>query len=199
VHVEAGEAERFGRELAIASRAEAQDGGTPGLADLGDRLATRHVLSGMDLVHLAREARARLADERLTGAAASPRARARLARFWLLVPMLVLGVAGCGALLAATLAAHRLRRYRAPLQVLTGMVSVLAGALAGGWAWLLRPLSNVAGLGAGHDVLLCAGALTLAALVGALRWASVATILLTLLLTLAALAALAWVWLGLPT
>lgn len=199
VRIEAGEAERFGRELAVAARAEAQGGATPGLADLGDRLAERHVLTGMDLVQWSRQARERLADVNRTGAAASPRERERLARFWLMVPVLVLGLAATGAVLAATLLAHLLKRYRTPLQVLTGVVSVLAGALAGGWAWLLRPLSNVATLEGGHGALLWGGALTLAAVVGALRWASVAMMLFTLLVTLLALAALGWVWLGLPT
>jgi hypothetical protein len=195
VAVEKGEAERLGRALVDAARADAGSPGALGFRELGHKLERDHVLTGLDLVQWSREARSRLADPR-SEAAADERTRARITRGWNVVPWVVLGHAGLALLLACYILWHRFARFRPSLQVLAGTVAGMALLLAGSLSWLWRPLEGLVSPGPGHLALLVGGAGLLVALVGTVRVIHLLGVLLATLLTLVALIALGWAYLG---
>jgi hypothetical protein len=197
MRVRPSEADRFGRALAEAARAEPPGAGSAGFHQLGRRLERAHALTGLDLVQWSREARARLNDPR-SADAADERTRARLVRVWTVVAVSVLGLCGLALLLACYILWHRFARFRPSLQVVAGVVAGLSLGLAGALSFLWRPFEGLITPGPGHLALLVGGAALLVALVGTVRVVHLLGVLLATGLTLAALVALAWVYVGGP-
>jgi hypothetical protein len=195
MHVRPAEADRFGRALAEAARAEPPGAGSAGFHALGRKLERAHALTGLDLVQWSREARARLGDPR-SADASDERTRERIVRIWTVVAAIVLGLTGLAALLACYILWHRFARFRPSLQVVAGVTAGLALGVAGALSFLWRPFQGLITPGPGHLALLVGGAGLLVALVGTVRVMHLLGVLLATGLTLAALIALAWVYAG---
>lgn len=195
MHLRPAEADRFGRALAEAARAEPPGAGSAGFHALGRKLERVHALTGLDLVQWSREARSRLTDPR-SADAADERTRERLVRIWTVVALTVLGLAGLALLLACYILWHRFARFRPSLQVVAGVTAGLSLGLAGGLSFLWRPFQGLITPGLGHLALLVGGAGLLVALVGTVRVMHLLGVLLATGLTLAALITLAWIYAG---
>lgn len=197
VRVEPAEAEAFGRAVVQAAADEGPGAGNEGFAQLGGRLAREHQLTGLDLVQWSREARARLADAR-SEAAGTARERALRSRAWDLLAGLVLGMGAGALLLACYLLWHRFARWRPPLQVLGGLLSMAGLGCAMGVIFAWRLFDTLLKPGPGHALLMVGGVGMLAALVGTVRVLHLPLVFLGLLVSAAALGFLGWVYVGAP-
>lgn len=197
VRVRAADAQAFGRAVVEAVAEEGPGAGNEGFRQLGERLAGAHELTGLDLVQWARQARARLSDAR-SEAAGSPRERELRARTWTLVVALVLGMGASALLLACYLLWHRFARFRPPLQVLAGLVSMAALGCAMGGIFAWRLFDDLLQPGPGHLLLVLGGLGLLVALIGTVRVLHLPLVFLGLLASAAALALLGWVYMGAP-
>lgn len=197
VRVQEADARAFGQALSEAVAEEGPGAGNEGFRQLGERLSTRHVLTGLDLVQWAREARTRLSDAR-SEASGSPRERELRARAWNLLAGLVLGMVALGLLLASYLLWHRFTRFRPPLQVLAGLLSMAALGCASGvlFAWRLFP--HLLQPGPGHLLLALGGLGLLVALIGTVRVLHLPLVFIGLLVSALAVALLGWVYMGAP-
>lgn len=194
VVVDPAQATRHGDALREAARnpSSVPDARLQAWADLGDRLANRHALNGLDLLHWSGAARAQIAQA-ADAAGEESAGLARRTRGWWVLSGAILVVAGSGALLAVYLAGHVLRRFRMPLQVLAGVAGVLALGLATGLDWICRPTAALTP-GVAQLALLAGGAGLLGAMVSALSFRSLLPVLGGTVAVLAALLAVAWVW-----
>jgi hypothetical protein len=197
VRVRDVEATAFGKAVAEAAAEEGPGAGNEGLAQLGQRLASAHELTGLDLVQWSREARARLADAR-SEAAASTRERDLRARAWALLTGLVLGMGAGALLLACYLVWHRFARFRPPLQVLAGLLSMAGLGCAMGVIFAWRLFEGLLQPGPGHLLLLLGGVGLLVSLIATVRVLHLPLVFLSLLVCAAAIALLGWVYLGAP-
>lgn len=197
VRVQPAEAEAFGRAVVQAAADEGPGAGNEGFAQLGARLAREHQLTGLDLVQWSREARARLADPR-SEAAGTARERELRSRAWDLLAGLVLGMAAGALLLACYLLWHRFARFRPPLQVLGGLLSMAGLGCAMGVIFAWRLFDDLLQPGPGHALLLLGGVGLLVSLIGTVRVLHLPFVFLGLLVSAAALALLGWVYVGAP-
>lgn len=197
VRVRASEAETFGAAVARAAAEEGPGGGNEGFRELGQRLAAEHELTGLDLVQWSREARARLAHERSEGAG-TPREREVRSRAWSLLGGLVLGMMGAALLLACYLAWHRFARLRPPMQVVAGLLSIVGVGFALGVTFASRLFPELVAPALGHALLVAGGGGLLLVLVVTVRVRHLLFVFTSLLLSVAALALLGWVYVGAP-
>jgi hypothetical protein len=197
VGVDPAEAARHGAALREAARPPAGASAAPDArleawSDLGERLGSRHALTGLDLLLWSGAARAQI-EKAAADAGGQSAGRARLARVWWVLSAAIVLVAGAGGLLALYLAGHALRRFRAPLQVLAGTAGVLALGLAAGLEWVCRPTTALEP-GVAQSAFLVGGAALLGAMVSALTLRSFVTVVGGTVAVLAALVTVAWVW-----
>lgn len=189
VLVERAQAERVGAAVAEQARAEPAEPGSDAFLELGERVAERGELTGLDLAQWSRAARARQA-ERIAATGAEGGTASRIRRGFLLLSGTVLGVAAAGAVVAGYLLAHRFARWRAPTLVLAGLAGLTAVTLAAALAWVARSVQPALSTGSGRTALVAGGVGLLATVLGSLTWENLLRVLGGLLLAALALGGL---------